>query len=118
MNKTGEQSERRAERYLVQQGLSIIHRNYRCRFGEIDLIAEDRDCLVFIEVRYRRSQVYGGALASITARKRARILRTAQLFLVRHPSYQHWPCRFDVLAMGATENGKDCVQWLPDAFTS
>ena len=56
--------ERQAEKYLQQQGLNLILRNYQCKVGEIDLIMRDQKTLVFVEVRYRRSNHYGGAHAS------------------------------------------------------
>ena len=68
---TGARAEALAARYLIAQGLAIVARNFRTRFGEIDLIARDRGVLVFVEVRMRRSRRFGGAIASITAAKRA-----------------------------------------------
>ncbi len=105
----GDDAERAAERYLIGHGLSIVERNFRTRFGEIDLIMRDADVLVFVEVRLRQNDDFGGAAASIGAQKQRRIVAAAQQYIaaLRHPP----PCRFDaVLIMG----GK--IEWLKDAF--
>ncbi len=107
----GDDAERDAERYLIGQGLNIVERNYRTRFGEIDLIMRDAETLVFIEVRLRKNNDFGGAAASIGAHKQRRIVAAAQQYIaaLRHPP----PCRFDaVLIMGAN------IEWLKDAFGS
>ena len=77
----GALAEQHAARYLQQQGLKPVAQNYRSRFGEIDLIMQDGATLVFVEVRLRRSANFGGAAASIDARKQQRIIRTAQQYL-------------------------------------
>src|SRR5204862_504789 len=77
----GTLAEQRAERYLQSQGLGLIERNYRSRFGEIDLIMRDGTSLVFVEVRMRRNKDFGGAAASIDVRKQQRIIRTAHQYL-------------------------------------
>jgi len=106
----GSAKEETARRYLEAQGLWLETRNYRCRQGEIDLIMRDGDCLVFVEVRYRRNARFGGAVESITGTKQRRIIAAAQHYLQRHPT--RLDCRFDVLAM----TGGDDVQWLKNAF--
>lgn len=106
---SGAQAEQQAARYLKQQGLKPIAQNYRSRFGEIDLIMQDGATLVFVEVRLRRSANFGGAAASIDARKQRRIIRTAQQYLA---GLAHIPqCRFDAVLMD--DSG---VQWLRNAF--
>ena len=96
----GARAESLAAEFLVTRGLAIVERNFRTRLGEIDLIARDRETLVFVEVRKRRSDAYGGAAASITYAKRTRLVAAAQVYLAtldREP-----PCRFDaVLIDGA-----------------
>jgi len=112
MTGQGAQAERLAAQYLQQQGLKPIAQNYRSRFGEIDLIMQDGATLVFIEVRLRRNAGFGGAAASIDARKQQRIIRTAQQYLAslaRTP-----PCRFDAVLMDEVQG--DNVQWLKNAF--
>ena len=78
MTSSGARAEGLAAEYLMRQGLAIVARNFRTRFGEIDLIARDGRTLVFVEVRMRRSPEYGGAAESITPRKRARLVAAAR----------------------------------------
>lgn len=107
----GEAAEQLAATFLLGRGLKIIHRNYRCRFGEIDLIAQDGKTLVFIEVRSRQSEDFGGAAASITQDKRDKLLRTARHFLAQGRSAA--PCRFDaVLIRGEPPR----LEWIKNAF--
>lgn len=110
--KKGVQAEQWAAQYLQQYNLKLIAQNFRSRFGEIDLIMQDGATLVFIEVRLRRSVKYGGAAASIDARKQQRIICTAQQYLAHLACTP--PCRFDVVLMGDAQ-GND-VQWLKNAF--
>lgn len=100
-----------AARYLQRAGLSIERRNYRCRRGEIDLIARDGDTLVFVEVRYRRDNRYGSASATVDTRKQSKLLATADSYLQQFKL--ECPCRFDVVAIeGDTQN----IQWIRGAF--
>ena len=105
---SGAAAEALAARFLTTRGLAIVARNYRCRGGEIDLIVRDGNTLVFVEVRLRRSQAFGGAVESITATKRRRLRLAAQHYLgrlAREP-----PCRFDAILLDglAAEN----IEWL------
>jgi putative endonuclease len=93
----GARAESLAARFLQARGLAIVARNFRTRRGEIDLIARDGATLVFVEVRLRRSQFFGGAAASITAGKRARLTAAAQVYLAKIGSEP--PCRFDAVLM-------------------
>lgn len=112
-NSRGQKAETRAAGYLEAQGLKIVERNYRCRYGEIDLIARDGATLVFVEVRARSSAAFGGAAGSITAAKRAKITLTAQHYLA---SLQRTPrCRFDALLMTG-DSGP--LEWIRDAFSA
>lgn len=97
-NQIGMDAERNAETFLQKNGLKLITRNFRSRFGEIDLIMFDRNTLVFIEVRCRKSRDYGGAAASVTRRKQLRIIKTAQWFLAQNSRYHKHDCRFDIIA--------------------
>src|SRR2546422_11255168 len=78
----GEEGERAAARFLEARGYRILERNYRTRRGEIDLIAEDGRILVFVEVKVRLDDRFGGPAAAITRAKQARIARLAQQYLV------------------------------------
>lgn len=111
MKRRGEAAESLAAAFLRAQGLSITARNYHCRFGEIDIVARDGKTLVFVEVRQRRSDDFGGAAESITAAKRARIIAAARHYLAR--SRGSPPCRFDaVLIRGDPPR----IEWLRNAF--
>lgn len=108
----GSLAERSAERYLLGRGLQLIARNFRSRFGEIDLVMQDGVSLVFVEVRLRSKPDYGGAAASIDRRKQQRIIRTAQQYLAALAEIP--PCRFDAILMD-DEQGSN-LQWLSNAF--
>lgn len=110
----GNDAEDRALRHLTANGLRLVERNVRCRGGEIDLVMRDRDALVFIEVRSRRSRSHGGALASIDARKQQRILLAARTWLARHPRDAMRALRFDVVAF----EGDEDPQWLRNVLDS
>lgn len=113
----GARFEALAEAHLARAGCCVLVRNHRCRGGEIDLIVLDREVLVFVEVRYRRSRSHGGAAASIDARKRARIVRAASHFLLVQPAHAGRRCRFDVVAIDG--EGETCsVTWLAGAFSA
>lgn len=107
----GPAAEALAAAHLQRHRLHVLECNYRCRSGEIDLIARDGDTLVFVEVRMRRSQRYGGAAASVDRAKQTRILRAARHYLIGKPDQ---PCRFDVLLMDALDPMR--IEWLRDAF--
>ena len=106
---TGDRAEQAARRYLEAQGLRHVTSNFRCRYGEIDLIMRDADSLVFVEVRARRHRNWGTAAESVDARKQQKLIRSAQAWLQRHP--HKGPCRFDVVTCQAGE-----LEWLRDAF--
>jgi putative endonuclease len=112
MNTNGAQAEIWALHYLQQQGLRLVTQNYRCRFGEIDLIMQAGTVLVFVEVRLRRSARFGGAAASIDQHKQQRLIHTAQHYLATLKKMP--PCRFDAVLMDDAE-GRN-AQWLKDAF--
>jgi putative endonuclease len=100
-----------AARFLESRGMHVVARNYRCRLGEIDLVARDGAATVFVEVRQRASAAYGGAAASITAAKRARLLRAARHYLSRLGTLP--PCRFDAVLI---QGDPPKIEWIKDAF--
>ncbi len=108
--KPGAQAEQVAAGFLQRQGLTLVQANYRCRFGEIDLILRDKETLVFAEVRLRSRSDFGGAAASIDTKKQQRLVLTAQHYLASQPSTP--PCRFDALLMDGAGN----VDWIKNAF--
>lgn len=106
----GAQAETLACEHLQANGLYLLVRNYRLRTGEIDLIMQDGAVIVFVEVRYRKTKRYGGALASINYEKQKRIIQTASHYLQYHaPQAQ---ARFDVVAIHHAYE----LQWLRNAF--
>lgn len=109
---SGEQAEQLAADYLRRQGLSLVARNYRCRYGEIDLIMRDGASLVFVEVRQRSRSDYGGAAASIGVAKQGRLLRTAQHYLSTLRKVP--PCRFDALLLQSADGAG--LEWVKNAF--
>lgn len=106
----GEHYEQLAFEYLLAQGLQEVTRNYRCRFGELDLVMRDQDYLVIIEVRYRKSAIFGSAAESITPRKQSRIIAATKCYLAAQPINK--PIRFDVIAI----TGKQHFEWIKNAF--
>ncbi|NOT16783.1 MAG: YraN family protein [Sulfuriferula sp.] len=105
----GAMAEQMAADYLAQQGLILVTRNFQCRLGEIDLIMQDGQTLVFIEVRARASRQFGGAAASIDGRKQHKLIATAQMYLTRVLPTP--PCRFDAVLIEG-----DSLHWLQNAF--
>lgn len=101
--------------HLERAGLALIARNYSCRYGEIDLVMRERDIVVFVEVRYRRSREFGGGIDSVHAGKRAKLVRAARAFLADHPRLASAACRFDVLAI-ADAAGAPSLDWRRNAF--
>ncbi len=109
----GARVEAAARDHLVAAGLQALAMNAQARHGELDLVMRDGDTLVFVEVRYRRSDAFGGGFASVDAGKRRRLLLAAQLYLGAHPAHAQAPCRFDVVeASGEPPQ----LHWLRDAF--
>lgn len=102
--------------YLQQQGLLLLQRNFLCLTGEIDLIMQHREMLVFVEVRFRSNKNFGGAVATITREKQLKLLRTARYFLHSHKHYQQHPCRFDVVGIAPDTADGPCFDWIQDAF--
>jgi len=106
----GRDAEQRAAAFLRGRGLVELQRNFRVRGGEIDLVMRDGEHLVFVEVRFRSRTDFGGAAASVTAAKQARLALAARHYLLRHGG--NLPCRFDVVAL----DGDRPPHWIRDAF--
>jgi putative endonuclease len=107
----GAEGEALACAHLTQAGLRLVSRNWRCRAGELDIVAHDPDgSLVFVEVRRRASSAFGGAAASITPAKQLRLVRAAE-FYRQVMRCTHLPCRVDVVLI---EAGR--LEWIRDAF--
>lgn len=111
MRRRGDAAEDLAAEFLQRRGLRIVARNYRCRFGEIDLVAETRAALVFVEVRARKSDDFGGPGESITAAKRRRLVAAARHYLAA--GGRDRAARFDVVLLTGEPPE---IEWIADAF--
>ena len=110
----GHLAEARVAAYLERQGLKILARNYRVKGGEIDIVAREGKTTVFVEVRLRRNDAFGGAAASITRSKQQRLILAARHWLQAHGET---PCRFDCLLLEGRAADAP-ITWLRDAFSA
>lgn len=112
----GQQAELLACQFLQQHKLKLIVKNYHCRRGEIDLIMQDQNTLVFVEVRYRKNDRFGSALESVDHKKQTKIIITAEHYLLQNmQSFSGY--RFDVVAISPTAQSHE-ITWVKDAFHS
>lgn len=107
----GHAAEQLAAIFLQQKGLILVEKNFRCKYGEIDLIMRDGKTLVFVEVRLRSNSNFGGAAMSITQSKQQKLTRTAEHYLQLHGNSA---CRFDAILMQTTDI--NAVEWIENAF--
>lgn len=108
----GQEAEKVAANYLKAHGLKHIKSNFSCKYGEIDLIMQHKDYLVFVEVRYRKHQQFGNGADSVNFHKQQKILKSAEFFLQQHVRYNQHPCRIDVVSIGP---GKNDISWIANA---
>ncbi len=108
----GRQAEQAAQAYLEARQLYLIDRNYSCRYGEIDLIMQDKKVLVFIEVRSRQTSDYGSSIETVGLHKQSHIIRSALHYLQSKHLYDQIDCRFDVIGLDKLGN----IVWIKDAF--
>lgn len=111
--KIGNEYEQVACEFLEQHGLKLIKSNFRCKCGEIDLIMRQHNTLVFVEVKYRKNAMYGGALAALTKKQMNRLTKSAQYFIAESNS-SHLNARFDVIAI----TGSEQPVWIQNAIFS
>ena len=111
----GGEGERAAAKFLEGRGYRILASNYRTRLGEIDLIADDRGTLVFIEVKVRGTDVFGGPAMAITLAKQARIARLAQQY-VSGRRLEERPCRFDAVLITGDDSNSQRIELVTAAF--
>ena len=100
--------------FLQKHGFKLFERNFNCKLGEIDLIMQDQEYLVFVEVRHRKSTRFGGALESITASKQTKLRRAAEVYL-QNIKTRDCACRFDILCITGSLQQPD-YQWIKNAF--
>ena len=101
--------------HLESHGLEVLHRNYRIRGGEIDIVMRDGTVLVFVEVKQRSSTAFGGALEAVTAQKMNLLRRAALQYLVKELQSDDLPCRFDLLLVHGNARSNR-LEWLQNAF--
>ncbi len=103
--------------YLQKHKVQVLHRNFRCKYGEVDLIGRDQEDLIFVEVRYRKDATFGAAAETVTADKQRRIICAAQFFLMTRSWATKLYCRFDVIAITKAINSPT-IEWIKDAFNA
>jgi putative endonuclease len=111
----GQEGENTAAEYLRRRGYTILHRNYRTRSGEIDIIARHGKALVFVEVKTRRTSDYGSPAAAVTSRKQQQISRVAEEYLARKNLFDS-EARFDVVSVLAPLGEDPIVEIIANAF--
>ena len=117
MNKrgTGSEGERIASDFLIKNGLRIVEKNFRDRYGEIDIVAKDADTLVFVEVKLRTDDFLGDPLEAVDAGKQRTIRNVARQYLYEKGLGDVW-CRFDVLGIRNADGEGFDIDWIKDAF--
>ncbi len=111
----GKQGEDLAAQHLKKMGLTILARNYRQKTGEIDIIARDKNCLVFVEVKTRKSLRFGQPFEAVTQKKQAQLSKVALDYLSRNKLLDQ-SARFDVISILLPDNGKVAIEHLPNCF--
>ena len=117
MRSKGMQFEEMALNYLKNKGLTFVQANFSSRYGEIDLIMQDKTTLVFVEVRYRQKNRFGSAEESVITSKQRKIILSAKHFLNKNKLW-HRDCRFDIIAISANSKSEETINinWLQAAF--
>lgn len=111
----GQISEMRAEQFLIAKGYRILDRNVRLSIGELDLVADDQGVVVFVEVKGRSTEAFGGALSAVDRRKQAKLSKLAAQYLAQ----RHWSdklCRFDVVLVQGKPSAPEQIEHIPNAF--
>lgn len=106
----GNEYEDRAVRYLENSGYVIVERNFYCKQGEVDIIAKDKEYLVFVEVKYRRDTKKGYPTEAVNYRKKQRIIKAVKYYLYKN-RYDNQSVRFDVISITGNE-----IELIKDAF--
>jgi len=112
----GRNAELKAFKFLKANGLVPVAKNFRCRFGEVDHVMCEDNCLVFVEVRYRAKSRFVSAACSVDRHKQRKLVQTAASFLSQHSEYRNHSVRFDVLAFDKAPDQQCKLQWIKDAF--
>ena len=109
---TGDQGEEIAKKHLQKQGLKFIRQNFHCKMGEIDLIMQDGEDLVFVEVRFRATTHHGSAIETVDFHKQQKLRKAAEAYLQLNYRNNPPPCRFDVIGL----NAQQTIEWIKNAF--
>jgi len=112
---TGDAAEEIACSYLKKQGLKLLDQNFHGKYGELDLVMQDSDSIVFVEVRYRKQTNFGSPQESINYQKQQKIIKTALYYLQRQPEWQNAAARFDVIGITSGDSQPD-IEWIQNAF--
>ncbi len=112
----GARYESQAANYLCDRGLLLLQQNFHCRFGEIDLIMREQDFICFIEVKYRKSHGFDGAIGAIPPAKQRKIIQTARFFIAQHPQHADSAFRFDAFLIQQQADGSEQIDWIKSAF--
>lgn len=118
MNNKGQAYEDIAYKYLSKRGMTLLERNFSCRFGEIDLVMRQHDTIVFVEVRYRAKASHGNAMESVHRSKQSKIIKAASIYMTAKELWGY-DMRFDVLALNGRKKGifaRPSIDWIPAAF--
>lgn len=111
----GRRGEERAAKFLISKGYTIVEQNYRCRYGEIDIIGRLDSYLVFIEVKTRSNTLFGSPQSSVTTTKQRQIIRSAEFYLQKN-KLSETDARFDVVAIIEGKHGPPCIELFQNAF--
>ena len=116
----GAYTEDLARQFLERKGFKLIQRNFNCRLGEIDLIMQDNNCIVFVEVRYRKNNDFGSGAESVTYNKQQKLIKAASWYLQQHGNSNSQPARFDVVSITGSIENNDLnsidFNWVSNAF--
>jgi len=107
----GDSAEEKARNYLIKQGIQILDTNYRCKLGEIDIIAKQDNTLLFVEVKFRKNSKFGSPSEMVTPQKQKRIVKSTQHYLQAHSNLANKACRFDVISIQQND-----IEWIKNAF--
>lgn len=111
----GKHAEQSACHFLKNEGLKLVESNYRTPYGEIDIIMQSKESLVFVEVRFRKSSKFGSPAETVGIQKQRKIRASAAHFLQQHQKLSNFPCRFDIVAL--TEDPvTGTISWIKNAF--
>jgi len=113
---TGNIGEEKAAQFLKQKGYKILHRNWRCALGEIDIVAQEKDFTAFVEIKTRKSMDFGPGYSSVNFAKQLKLIKLAHLYLKRY-GLTDKPCRVDIISIDMAQDDKVLnIELIKDAF--